>query len=1145
MNPILNSVSKIEAFERLSDCVRRNSTFALTGAPRLARIMAAALISRERPLIYVAESNADALRVRADLITLTGESVYAFPAREIQLHALHAQSEESRMRRIRALQAAQSGETRILVATIEALMQRMGPPGSFMRASFSISLGQTLDPIDFIRSLVMAGYERVAQVEGAGQCALRGGIADVYAANGQAYRIEFFGDEVDSVRILDPQTQRSLENSKLALIPPAVESPIASQAEFERCADRLSAYGGAFAELAEALKKRFLYTGIENFLPLFYDDEYYLPDYLPGAVVALDEPNRLFDRARGVYTLFRQDYEDRLLEGAALPEQAGLLFEPGELEDRLKEACLALMMALPQSTPVSPRETINLGAREAAPYHGNMKLLAADIETAKKRGVRTLLIAGARALRLQSALADEDLEIASVPSLSREVLPGEALILHESLSEGVEYQPGLILLTEAEIFGQTKSVHQKKPKSSAQRLNLFTDLAPGDFVVHESHGIGKFLRVEKLTVEDITKDYLCIAYASGDKLFIPADQMDRIQKYIGAGEERPPKLSKLGGVEWNRSVARARASVKELAFDLAKLYAARQSERKKPFGPDTPWQQQFEDLFPYEETPDQLACIEEIKRDLEGVKIMDRLLCGDVGYGKTEVALRAIFKTAMEGKQAAILAPTTILAHQHFQTMLARFEGYPISVGMISRFRTAKEQKETLKQLASGRLDVVVGTHRLLGKDVAYRELGLLVVDEEHRFGVGHKEVIKNMKHHVNVLTLSATPIPRTLHMSLSGIRDMSVIETPPEERYPVKTYVMEYSDLIAREVILKELARGGQVYFVYNHVREMDIFAARLKELVPSARIASAHGQMNEGALEKTMLAFFSGEYDVLLCSTIVESGLDIPNVNTIIVYDADHLGLAQLYQLRGRVGRSNKLGYAYLTFRRNKVLSEIAQKRLMAIREFTEFGAGFKIAMRDLEIRGAGNILGAQQHGHITDIGYDLYCKLMEETMSEIKGEERPASHIETQVDIPLSAHLPYEYIEDEGARIEMYKRIALISSREELLDVQHELIDRFGDPPGEAISLMEVALYKSYANASMASMLIVRDGEFTLRFHESARLDPGKLMTLLNDMEGAAKLTASVPASIVFKRPGADVKQMLAHYEAFVRNLVDCIT
>ncbi len=1143
---MLDSVLKIEAFERLGDCAGRNSTFALTGAPRLARLMAAAVISRERPVIYVAETNAAALKARDDLRALTGGSVYFFPAREIQLHALHAQSGEGRMRRIRALHAAMSGETRILITTIEALMQRMGSPGAFKRASMRVELGQTLDPLEFIKSLVMAGYERVPQVEGAGQCALRGGIADVYAANGQAYRIEFFGDEVDSVRLLDPGTQRSLENAKLAEIPPAVEAPINSQAEFECLAEKLSAYGGAFLELAEALKKRFIYAGIENFLPLFSEKEYYLPDYMPGAFIALDEPRGLMERARGVYTLFRADFEDRLLEGVALPEQGRILFEPGELMDKLSGERLALLMALPQSGPFTPREAISVRAREAASYHGGMKLLANDIEDAKRRGVRTLLLAGGRALRLQTALADEGIELATVPSLSRELLPGEAIILQSGFSKGVEFhESGLLILAEAEIFGQAKSVPPKKAKSGAPRLNLFTDLAPGDFVVHESHGIGKFLRVEKLTVEDITKDYLCVAYASGDKLFIPADQMDRIQKYIGAGEESAPKLSKLGGVEWNRSVARARASVKELAFDLAKLYAARQSERKKPFGPDTPWQQQFEDQFPYEETPDQLKSIEDIKRDLEDSKIMDRLLCGDVGYGKTEVALRAIFKTVMEGKQAAILAPTTILAQQHFQTMLQRFEGYPVTVGMLSRFRTAKEQKETLKRLAEGRVDVVAGTHRLLGKDVSYRDLGLLVVDEEHRFGVGHKEIIKNMKHRVNVLTLSATPIPRTLHMSLSGIRDMSVIETPPEERYPVKTYVMEYSDLLAREVILKELARGGQCYFVYNNVRNMDFFANKLKELVPQARIAAAHGQMNEGALEKTMLAFLSGEFDVLLCSTIVESGLDIPNVNTIIVYDSDHLGLAQLYQLRGRVGRSNKLGYAYLTFRRDKVLSEIAQKRLMAIREFTEFGAGFKIAMRDLEIRGAGNILGAQQHGHITDIGYDLYCKLMEETMSSIKGEERPAADIETQIDIPLSAHLPYDYIEDEGARIEMYKRIALISSREALLDVQQELIDRFGDPPKEAESLMEVALYKSYANASMATALIVRDGEVTLRFHESARLDPGKLMRLLNESEGSAKLTASVPASIVYKQQGADVKQMLAHYEAFVQNLMDCIT
>ena len=638
-------------------------------------------------------------------------------------------------------------------------------------------------------------------------------------------------------------------------------------------------------------------------------------------------------------------------------------------------------------------------------------------------------------------------------------------------------------------------------------------------IVHEAHGIGRFTGVETLTVDGKTRDYLKIDYAASDKLFLPTDQLDRVQKYVGAdGSE--PKLSRLGGSEWQKTVSRARAGAKALAFDLVRLYGLRSKRKGFRFSQDTPWQRQMEAAFPYEETPDQLTCIEEIKADMQSDRVMDRLLCGDVGYGKTEVALRAAFKAAMDGKQAAFLVPTTILAQQHYNTLAARFAGFPIEVELLSRFKTPAEQRRIIERLALGRVDVIVGTHKLLGAKVRFHDLGLLVVDEEQRFGVGHKELIKNMKTSVDVLTLSATPIPRTLHMSMTGIRDMSVIETPPEQRYPVQTFVTEYSGPVIREAILRELGRGGQVYFVYNRVKNMDSFAQRLSELIPEARIVSAHGQMPERKLEKTMLDFMNGEYDVLLCSTIIESGLDIPNVNTIVVYDADYMGLSQLYQLRGRVGRGSRLGYAYLTFMRDKVLTEVAEKRLSAIRDFTQFGSGFRVAMRDLEIRGAGNLLGPEQHGHMAEVGYDLYCKLMDEALKEARGEPRELE-VDTVMEVPLDAHISPAYIPAQSDRLSMYKRIASVTGAEDMADVQDELIDRYGDIPEPVQRLLDVALLKAAAKLAYITRIRIKEGEARLYFHPEAEIDPSALIEAANGIEGARLYTGDSPLLMILRK------------------------
>ena len=793
-----------------------------------------------------------------------------------------------------------------------------------------------------------------------------------------------------------------------------------------------------------------------------------------------------------------------------------------------------------QSGPIRPKRSFHIEAMPVSQVQPGSESFLLDLKSWKELGYSVTVFAGIHGRLISEQLSRDGFEAPYIERLKRDLLPGEIVVIGESLPRGAQYpEIKSILITERELFGRERP----KPAAADKRRPqlAFSDLAVGDFVVHEAYGIGRFVGVEALTVENNTRDYLLIQYAAGDKLYIPTDQLDRVQKYVGS-EEAVPHLSKLGGGEWQRSISRAREGVKKLAFDLVKLYGARTAKKGYAFSVDGAWQQQLEERFPYEETPDQLSCIADVKADMESDKVMDRLLCGDVGYGKTEVAVRAAFKAAMDGRQVAFLVPTTILAQQHYNTIMSRFAGFPVNVELLSRFKTAAQKKDILKRIEQGAVDVVIGTHMLLGSSVKFKDLGLLVIDEEQRFGVAHKELIKNIKNTVDVLTLTATPIPRTLHMSMVGIRDMSVIQTPPEQRFPVQTYVLEYSDAIIREAVLKELGRGGQTYIVYNKVRNMEQFAAHLTQMLPEARIAFAHGQMSERVLEKTMLQFLEGQYDVLLCSTIIESGMDIPNVNTIVVCDADALGLSQLYQLRGRVGRSNRLGYAYFMFRRSKVLSEIAEKRLMSIREFTQFGSGFKIAMRDLEIRGAGNLLGPEQHGHMADVGYDLYCKLMNQAVREAKGEITPLE-VDTALDIPIDAHIPHRYIASEAQRLSMYKRIASIGTRDEMLDVQEELEDRFGDIPESVQNLLDVAAIKSLCSRAQISRLQIRDGEIRLVFHAEARLDGAKLVQLCTKTPGA-QLVSGETVHLVVKRPCSEASELLKIVPHFVYTILDCI-
>ena len=1078
---------------------------------------ACALAARTgRPLLFLCDSERSATQTMEDVSALLGGGVCLLPAREITFYQDVAASREVAYRRIEAMRRALSGEARAIVAPVDAMLHRMMPREAFNRNTISLRVGD-VTPIDLlIERLLAAGYTREYMVEGKGQFSVRGGIIDVYPADAlSAVRIEFFDDELDSIRAVDVMSQRSQGNMQEVVIPPASEAPVpqagtealarlllealarqeavakkgesgksddASLADLpleegetaapeaftrenrtmERFGEKLRA---AVSQMQNGVSNRML----EKFINLLYPQTETILDYMNRPIVVLDEPEALFARMDSRTGEFGQAITAALERGEALPEQHGLMLTQDEALAAMRQTTLlALTTILRPVEKLKPTLLCPMGGMGAGSYGGRTHDMCADFARWQQDGWRILVLSGgaARGERMRQSFEDEGVKAAFDELGTAAPKSGECRIYPLTLSGGFQYpEIKVAVIASGDVYG-AKSAKGKPKKQQGSKIASFTDLNVGDYVVHETHGIGIYQGTKRLTSEGASRDYLLVQYLGSDKLYIPVDHLDRIQKYIGGGEGAAPKLSRLDGKDWDKQKSKVRESLKELAFDLVKLYAERQKNRGYAFGPDTPWQQEFEENFPYDETPDQLQATEEIKRDMERDLPMDRLLCGDVGYGKTEVALRAAFKAVMDGKQVAILAPTTILAQQHYNTLMRRMEGFPVHADVLSRFRSAKEQKESLRRLKDGEIDIIVGTHRLLAKDVQFKNLGLLIVDEEQRFGVGHKESIKNMKKTVDVLTMSATPIPRTLHMSMVGIRDMSLLETPPQARYPVQTYVMEYQDSVIRDAILREIGRGGQVFFLYNRVGSIDQCYKQLSKLVPEARIAIAHGQMREHALEDVMLDFSQQKFDVLLCTTIIESGLDIPMANTLIIYDADHFGLGQLYQMRGRVGRSNRLAYAYFTVRPGKVLSETAQKRLDAIREFTEFGSGFKIAMRDLEIRGAGNILGGEQHGHMESVGYDMYLKLLNEAVAMMKGEAPENPVEECTVDMQVQAHIPESYIDSTALRLDVYRRIADIKTYEDSSDVVDELIDRFGEPPESVYGLIDIALLRNRA-------------------------------------------------------------------------------
>lgn len=980
--------------------------------------------------------------------------VYSYPAKDLLFFQADIHGNLLIRQRMKVIKALLEEKELTVVTSIDGCMDFLESLEQIKEQLIHYESDSTVDTEQLKNQLVALGYERVGQVEMPGQFSVRGGIVDIYCLTEEnPWRIELWGDEIDSIRSFDPESQRSLENLEELTIYPAVE-----------------------------------HIGDKDMVSFL--------DYFPEerTIIFLDEPNRLTEKGGAVEEEYRQSRMHREEKGSRnLPENWLCSFE--QLQKELnKRNCISVCALEPKQAGWKVREKFYLEVKSISAYNNSFELLVKDLHQYKKQGYRIALLSGSRtrAERLAKDLQEEGLAAFYGQDYDREICPGEIMVVYGHAKKGFEYPLiKFAVMTESDIFGQEQKKKKKKKNYSGSRIQDFAELSIGDFVVHEKHGLGIYRGIEKVEVDRIVKDYIKIEYRDGSNLYIPATQLDCLQKYSGADAAKAPKLNKLGTQEWNKTKSKVRGAVKNIAKELVELYAVRQEKEGYVCGPDTVWQREFEEMFPYEETEDQLSAIEDAKRDMESTRIMDRLICGDVGYGKTEVALRAAFKEVQESRQVAYLAPTTILAQQIYNTFVQRMKEFPVRVELLCRFRTPAQQKKAIEDLKKGQVDVIIGTHRILSKDVQFKNLGLLIVDEEQRFGVTHKEKIKQLKKDVDVLTLTATPIPRTLHMSLIGIRDMSVLEEPPMDRMPIQTYVMEYDEETVREAINRELRRGGQVYYVYNRVTDIADVALRIAKLVPDARVDFAHGQMSERELENVMYSFVNGDIDVLVSTTIIETGLDISNVNTMIIHDSDRYGLSQLYQLRGRIGRSNRTAYAFLMYRKNVMLKETAEKRLAAIREYTDLGSGFKIAMRDLELRGAGNLLGAQQHGHMNAVGYDLYCKMLNEAVKEAKGIHT-MEDFETSVDLNVDAYIPDSYISNEFQKLDIYKRIAGIETQQDYDDMLEELLDRFGEPGKAVLNLLAIAKLKAIAHQGYVTE-IKQTGK-TVRFtlYEKARLN-----------------------------------------------------
>lgn len=1112
-----------------------------------------AAVNDYRFRLIITGDEAKAREMQEDSRFFDKSSIY-YPAKDFIFYSADVHGNQLAGERLRCIQkiiAAQDNKTNItVITTIDGCVDMLMPLQRYRDNIIHFKNSDIIDTEKLISKLVGIGYTRVPMIDGQGQFAVRGGIIDIFSYTDETpVRIELWDDEIDSIRFFDVESQRSVEKIQTYDVFPATEWILSEDeidAGFEKVKDevekQLVTLGNdkkkkTQQEMDACNRLRHAYADFERtrdyskFILSFTDEIEGFTDYFSKdeTVFVLDEPDRIMERMELISYEYEESMKNRLEGGYVVASQTKLMRPIAEVYKNMQSSRLMLLSSLDYKPKMlKPVDYLRIDARSISSYNNSFEYLADDINKYKRTGYRVVLVCNSRtrAARIVADLEELGTQSYFSEDYDKEIMPGTVMVTYGNIHRGFEYPLiGFVIITENDIFTSRTRKKQKK-KYEGRSIAGFNELNVGDYVVHEMHGLGVYKGIEKITVEGVEKDYIKIEYTGNSNLYVLATQLDRLQKYAASDTEKKPKLNKLGSVEWNKTKAKVHGAVEEIAKDLVELYSIRQNQKGYAFGPDTVWQKEFEEMFPYEETDDQLNAIADTKADMESTRIMDRLICGDVGYGKTEVAIRAAFKAVQEGKQVAYLVPTTILAQQHFNTFEQRMKNFPLKVAQLSSFRTNKEIKETLADLKKGFVDVVIGTHRLLSKDVEFKDLGLLIIDEEQRFGVAHKEKIKKLKNNIDVLTLSATPIPRTLHMSLVGIRDMSVLEEPPVDRVPIQTFVTEHNDEMIREAINRELARGGQVYYVYNRVRSIDEAAAHIQELVPQANVAFAHGQMEKRELEKIMVDFINGDIDVLISTTIIETGMDISNVNTMIIEDADKFGLSQLYQLRGRVGRSNRTAYAFLLYRRDRMLTEVAEKRLSAIREFSDFGSGFKIAMKDLEIRGAGNVLGKSQHGHMAAVGYDLYCKMLNEAVNDLKGIKNEYS-FETNVDLSVDAYIPSTYIKSEYQKLDIYKRIAAIESEEELSDMKDELVDRYGSLSTPAVNLLNIALIKSMAHkiGIMEMKGTIEDGpsgcyKTVMKVYPKAEINTEAIPDFIDSFGGAMKLVSGSQPQFIWR-------------------------
>lgn len=1080
MKFLKNVVSNSSSYQAILDSIKhKNMPIALTGLSLIhkSHIIYSLCTEQKRRAFVVAADESEAQRMANDLQSM-GLNSFIYPLRDFNFCDVDGKSREYEHKRLNVLLNIINNKSDIIITCIDASLQYTIPKSILKEKTIVLKVSETIPAEKIINVLVSCGYERYDQVEGEGQFSSRGGILDFFPPDSHnPVRIEFWGDDIDTISYFDVETQRRIESIDEIVLSPSTEIIVEDKQsiikDLENISSSLKAQSALKAKLIldseiDKFKNNILPGSIDKFISIVYKKPSTLFDYIESNdIIFISETAKIKDRIKSVTWQWEQDLEDYLSQGILCKNLVNFSEDYIYALEKFKEHDLIYMDTFFHSTyDLNINNTINFNAKNLSTWNGSIKLLCEDLTSYMNDNYSCVVLAGTKKSAINVA---EDLKQNNINAEFQDKLiepvKGKVTVIPGALSSGFEYPDiHFSLITYSHVFNSPKKKN-KRPKNTKELYNL-SDLNIGDYVVHSAHGIGIFEGIHKMKVHNITKDYIKIKYAKGDTLYVPVTQLDLVSKYIGPKEDNRVKINRLGGSEWKKSKARVKTAVKDIAKELIKLYSERMQSEGHAFPQDSEWQRDFESHFEHEETPDQIRCIQEIKEDMERKSPMDRLLCGDVGFGKTEVALRAAFKCVTDSKQCALLVPTTILAWQHFQTISKRFEGYPIKIEILSRFRTPKQQKEIIKKIKSGEIDLIVGTHRLVQKDVEFNDLGLVIIDEEQRFGVAQKERFKTLDKNVDILTLSATPIPRTLNMAMSGIRDMSTLEEAPQDRYPVQTYVLEHDPVIINEAIKRELRRGGQVFYLHNKVESIERTAASIQLQIPEASVGFGHGKMNESELSEVWRKMIDQEINVLVCTTIIETGIDLPNANTLIIENADQMGLSQLHQIRGRVGRSSRHAYAYFTFKRNKILSDISQKRLSAIREFTEFGSGFKIAMRDLEIRGAGNILGAEQHGNMEDVGYDMYLKLLNDAVNEEKGEKTNKYEIECLVDLNIQAHIPESYISNLNQRLDIYKRISNIRSEADSLDVLDELIDRFGDVPSSVKGLIDIALVRTHA-------------------------------------------------------------------------------